>query len=150
MAQGKQQPKFERNPCIRNRDNCDTDGLRPNGRTTDEFRFYELCWQSSRANNCQKFKFHNYFNKFGRDPLRSIQEFLGENLMCTTFRGDVVWSFFLPYGPMWTNTTKTITNGLDKWWTGSFSQVLRKWVLRTDDGRTDDGRPRVDSSSAVQ
>ncbi len=26
MAQGKQQPKFERNPCIRIRYNCDTDG----------------------------------------------------------------------------------------------------------------------------
>ncbi len=31
MAQEKQQPKFERNPCIRFRDNCDTDG-----RTTDD------------------------------------------------------------------------------------------------------------------
>ncbi len=26
MAQGKQQPKFERNPCIRFRDNSATDG----------------------------------------------------------------------------------------------------------------------------
>ncbi len=42
MAQGKQQPKFERNPCIRFRDGR-TDG----GRTTDKFRFHE----SSRAKN---------------------------------------------------------------------------------------------------
>ncbi len=32
MAQGKPQLKFERNPCIRFRDNCDTDGRR----TTDD------------------------------------------------------------------------------------------------------------------
>ncbi len=30
MAQGKQQPKFERNLCNRFRDNCDTDGQRTN------------------------------------------------------------------------------------------------------------------------
>ncbi len=40
MAQGKQQPKFERNPCVRFRDNCDTNRRQ----TTDKFRFYELCW----------------------------------------------------------------------------------------------------------
>ncbi len=39
MAQGKQQPKFERNLCIRFRDNCDTDGRQ----TTEKFRFHELC-----------------------------------------------------------------------------------------------------------
>ncbi len=33
MVQGKQQPKLERNPCIRFRDNCDKDG-----RTTDDRR----------------------------------------------------------------------------------------------------------------
>ncbi len=41
MAQGKPQPKFERNPCIKFRDNCDTDGRttddgRTDGRTTDD------------------------------------------------------------------------------------------------------------------
>ena len=41
MAQRKQQPKFERNPRVMFRDNCDTDE-----RTTDEFRFHELCWHS--------------------------------------------------------------------------------------------------------
>ncbi len=30
MAQGKQQPKFDKNPCIGFRDNCDTDGRRTN------------------------------------------------------------------------------------------------------------------------
>ncbi len=35
MAQGKPQLKFERNPCIKFRDNCDTDG-RTDGRTTDD------------------------------------------------------------------------------------------------------------------
>ncbi len=30
MAQGKQQLKFERNPCIKFRDDCDTDGRRTN------------------------------------------------------------------------------------------------------------------------
>ena len=34
---GKLQLKFERNPRIRYRDSCDTDGW-----TTDEFRFHEL------------------------------------------------------------------------------------------------------------
>ncbi len=44
MAQGKPQPKFERNPCIRLRDNRDTDG----GRT--KVPYHEVCWQeSSRA-----------------------------------------------------------------------------------------------------
>ncbi len=41
MVQGKQQLKFESNPCIRFRDNCDTD----NGRMDDgQFQFQELCW----------------------------------------------------------------------------------------------------------
>ena len=40
MAQGKQQPKFERNPCIRFRD------ILRHGRTTDKFRFPELCRHS--------------------------------------------------------------------------------------------------------
>ncbi len=31
MAQGKPQIKFERNPCIKFRDNCDTDGQRTDG-----------------------------------------------------------------------------------------------------------------------
>ena len=35
MAQGKQQPKFERNLYIRNRDNCDTDGRWMDGRQTN-------------------------------------------------------------------------------------------------------------------
>ncbi len=34
MAQGKPQLKFERNPCIKFRDNCDTDG-RTDGQRTD-------------------------------------------------------------------------------------------------------------------
>ncbi len=37
IVQEKAQMKFERNPCIRFRDNCDTDGRRTDGqRTTDE------------------------------------------------------------------------------------------------------------------
>ncbi len=39
MAQGKPQLKFERNPCIKFRDNCDTDGRRTSDdrrRTTDD------------------------------------------------------------------------------------------------------------------
>ncbi len=35
MAQGKPQLKFERNPCIKFRDNCDTDGRTTDGRRTD-------------------------------------------------------------------------------------------------------------------
>ncbi len=46
MVQEKLQMKFERNPCIRFRDNCDTD----DGRTDDGRRtkvpYHELCWQS--------------------------------------------------------------------------------------------------------
>ncbi len=50
MTQEKQQPKFERNACIRFIDNCDMDG-----RTMDKLRFPELWWHSqnvSRAKNC--------------------------------------------------------------------------------------------------
>ncbi len=45
MAQGKPQLKFERNPWIKFRDNCDTDGRRMTDgrRTTDKLRFHELC-----------------------------------------------------------------------------------------------------------
>ncbi len=47
MAQGKPHPKFERNPCIKFRDNCDTDGRRTDGQQTmDKLRFHELCWHS--------------------------------------------------------------------------------------------------------
>ncbi len=35
MAQGKPQLKFERNPYIKFRDNCDTDGRTDDGQTTD-------------------------------------------------------------------------------------------------------------------
>ncbi len=45
MAQGKPQLKFERKPCIKFRDNCDTDGRTTDDRrqTTDKLRFHELC-----------------------------------------------------------------------------------------------------------
>ncbi len=36
MAQRKPQLKFERNPCIKFRDNCDTDGRTTDGWTTDD------------------------------------------------------------------------------------------------------------------
>ncbi len=52
MAQGKPQLKFERNPRNNFRDNrCHTPT--DDGRTTDEFRFHELCWhsQADRAKN---------------------------------------------------------------------------------------------------
>ncbi len=35
MAQGKPQLKFERNPCNKFRDNCDTDGRRTDDGRTD-------------------------------------------------------------------------------------------------------------------
>ncbi len=35
IAQGKPQLKFERNPCVKFRDNCDTDGRTTDGRRTD-------------------------------------------------------------------------------------------------------------------
>ncbi len=37
MAQGKQQPKFERNLCIRLRDNCDMDGQTDGRQTNCDF-----------------------------------------------------------------------------------------------------------------
>ncbi len=43
MAQGKQPLKFETNSRIKYRDNCDTDGRRMERRTTDKFRFHEIC-----------------------------------------------------------------------------------------------------------
>ncbi len=46
MAQGKPQLKFERNPYIKFRDNCNTDvdGRTTDGRqTTDKLLFHELC-----------------------------------------------------------------------------------------------------------
>ncbi len=50
MAQGKSELKFESNPCSNFRDNrchrLTTGGWTTDGRrTTDEFRFHELCWQ---------------------------------------------------------------------------------------------------------
>ncbi len=39
MAQGKQQPKFETNPCIRFRDNCDTEGRTDDDRRRTNFDF---------------------------------------------------------------------------------------------------------------
>ncbi len=45
MAQGKPQLKFERNPPIKFRDNCDTDGRTTDGRRT-KVPSHELCWQS--------------------------------------------------------------------------------------------------------
>ncbi len=44
MAQGKQQPKFERNPYIRFRDYLRHG--RTDGRMTDGRRIYELWWHS--------------------------------------------------------------------------------------------------------
>ncbi len=45
MTQGKQQPKFERNPCLRFRGVTD-DGRTDDRRMTDKFQFHELCWDS--------------------------------------------------------------------------------------------------------
>ncbi len=45
MVQGKKQPEFEINLCIRLLDNCDTDG-RSDGRTTENVPYYNLCCQS--------------------------------------------------------------------------------------------------------
>ena len=42
MTQGKQQPKFERNPCLRFRGVTD-DGRTDDRRMTDKFQFHELC-----------------------------------------------------------------------------------------------------------
>ena len=80
--------------------------------------------------------------------------------------------FLLPYGPMLTKTKKKnkyrkkikiwkkslSRYGAQQGCTGSLSQnlalsrltVLRKQISRTDGRRTDDGRLREDSSSAVQ
>ncbi len=44
MAQGKQQPKFERNPCIKFRDNCDTDG-----RMTDDGQKFHTMTSADRV-----------------------------------------------------------------------------------------------------
>ncbi len=43
IAPGKQQPKFERNPCIRFRDNGATDGRTDDGQ---KIPYHDLCWQS--------------------------------------------------------------------------------------------------------
>ncbi len=52
MAQEKPQLKFERNPCIKFRDNCDTDG-----RTTDKNPIPSpLLTESSRAKNVREKK----------------------------------------------------------------------------------------------
>ena len=63
MFQMKQQPKFKRNPRIRFRHNCDTDGRTTDGRrrderTTDKVLFYELCWHSQAELKIQE-KFEN-------------------------------------------------------------------------------------------
>ena len=53
MAHEKQQPKFERNPSIRFRDNCDTDGQTTDDRrrTTDDRRRINFDFMVSRAKN---------------------------------------------------------------------------------------------------
>ena len=43
MSVEKQQLQFERNPCTRYRDDCDTDNRTDDGPTTDEFPFHVLC-----------------------------------------------------------------------------------------------------------
>ena len=47
IAQGKPQLKFERNPCIKFTDNCDTDGRMDDGRTTDDRRRTNCDFMSS-------------------------------------------------------------------------------------------------------
>ena len=93
----------------------------------------------------------------------------GVNLMCT-FRGDVVWNFYSHINGdkikvqkknkkiknLKKNKKQTNKDGVDIWWTSTFSQslaLIRLAVsenrgLRTD-GRTDDGL-HDDSSFAVQ
>ena len=58
--------------------------------------------------NWQKCKIWNFVNLYTTlvEPIpRSMHGLLGVNLWCT-FRGDVVWSFFLPYGAMLTKIKK--------------------------------------------
>ncbi len=63
MVQGKQQPKFERDPCIRFRDNCDKDARTTDDGWTDErckmdkFRFHELFGHSQADLKVLKFEF---------------------------------------------------------------------------------------------
>ncbi len=55
-AQGKPQLKFERNPCNNFRDNRRHRPTTDGRRTTDEFRFHELCWHSQAELKMRRFK----------------------------------------------------------------------------------------------
>ncbi len=85
----------------------------------------------------------------------SMHDFLGVNLV-RTFRGDVVLIFFIPYGPMLMKTKKKNFK-ISKRFSGYRYMSLKFGVnpldgFRENDvyGRTDDGRPCHNSSSAVQ
>ncbi len=66
---------------------------------------------------------------FGRDLTRGtcIHGFLGVNLLCT-FRGDVVWIFFLPYGRSHGNKKKKIVKIKNaKFWKTTTHTQKKKW-----------------------
>ncbi len=50
MAQGKPQLKFERNPCVKFRDNCDTDGRRTDDGRRTKTPYHDLCCQAELKN----------------------------------------------------------------------------------------------------
>ena len=74
--------------------------------------------------NCQKSKIFTilYITLIETLP-RSMLEFWGANLLCG-FRQDVVWSFFLPYGPMLKKTKQKMAKNQNlKLWSRPSQEV---------------------------
>ncbi len=74
----------------------------------------------------KKLKFHDPLYNFDRANPRSIHEFLGAKLLCT-FRQNVVWSFFSPYGPMLTKTKKKLSKVQILIWYRPSLEALTFW-----------------------
>ena len=101
--------------------------------------------------NCQKSKIWNFadlYTTLVETLPRSMHAFLGVNLLCT-LKGDVVWSFFLPYGPMFRKTKKnrkkSKMQNFEKKWSGdmvkrylSTKLVLICWTGSGKTGFTDE------------
>ncbi len=114
-------------------------------------------WSHVNEKKWQKSKLWDFANLYTKTlvetppPLEICMIFLWMNLTCT-FRGDVVWSYFLPYGFMLTKTKKKILkkikmqNGLEIQWKGTFPLNLALICLMGSekmgfmDGRTTDAR----------
>ena len=100
MAQEEEQPKFEGNPCIRFRDNCDADGRRMTDKTHIP---WPLLTQSSRAKD-RKLKISKILKVVLWGSLGG--KFMTNSKLWPAICRSSVLKFSLPLGPMLTNKKK--------------------------------------------